>query len=78
MAGAAELPPIPLTSPPEQTGNQQCADVRIVTIAFDHPAQRRREMIRQRISCFGSIQSNHSNAIPDRAQQFVRPCINRD
>jgi hypothetical protein len=82
MAGAAELLPIPLTSPPEQkaacTGNQQCADVRILAALLDHPAQRWREMVGQRISCFQSVQGDHCDAIPDCTQQFVRPCINQD
>ena len=47
---------------------QQRADVGIVAALLDHPPQRGREVIRERIARLGAVERDERDAVPDFAQ----------
>ena len=59
-------------------GDQQRADVGILAAGLDHGAQRRRQIVRQRVADLGAVQRDDGDAVADRAQQFVGAGVDGD
>ena len=52
-------------------GDQERADLGILAAGLDHAAQRRRQIVRQRVANFRPVQRDDGDAVADHAQQFV-------
>ena len=59
-------------------GDQERTDFRVLAAGFYHRAQRRRQMVRQRIADFRPVQRDDRDTVADRAKQFVGAGIDGD
>ena len=59
-------------------GDQECADIGVLAAGPDHGAQRRREMVGQRIARLRPVQRDDRDAVPDHAEKFIGAGIDGD
>ena len=54
-----------------RAGDQQRADTGFSAAGADHRAQRRCQIVRQRVARFGAVQRDNSDAVADDAEEFI-------